>query len=206
MAWNLELDLRRLDTLAYHRREYCEEDIRRFHQIVTKRGDDSVEPLARIHEWMLSPVTLWPFDIHGVFKTALDRIENNQPLDTELLGVLELLPECPTSPVSAVVSRHEHDVQNGVYEGFIKAEAKFEMSEKALLRNDDFTRDWDRVRATWNVAQFQDDKGVIRRTIGAERNLRPQFQVDWNEPSHRFQAAFDAFCTRWNLYPIFYSF
>jgi hypothetical protein len=34
----------------------------------------------------------------------------------------------------------------------------------------------------------------------AERNLRPSFSVNLRRPEEAFQAAFDAFCLRWNLY------
>jgi hypothetical protein len=34
----------------------------------------------------------------------------------------------------------------------------------------------------------------------AERNLRPSFSVNLRRPAEAFQAAFDAFCLRWNLY------
>jgi hypothetical protein len=43
-------------------------------------------------------------------------------------------------------------------------------------------------------------KGVIRRTMGAERNLRPSFSVNPRRRDDVFQAAFDAFCLHWNLY------
>ncbi len=41
---------------------------------------------------------------------------------------------------------------------------------------------------------------MIRRTLGAERNLRLPFTLDWKKGKDRFQAVFDAFCLRWNLY------
>lgn len=52
----------------------------------------------------------------------------------------------------------------------------------------------------WDVSRFQDHKGVIRRTLSAERNLRQPFAVNWKKRADRFQAVFDAFCWRWNLY------
>src|SRR5690606_8920680 len=43
-------------------------------------------------------------------------------------------------------------------------------------------------------------KGVIRRTMNVERNLRPAFSVNTRRQDELFQAVFDAFCLRWNLY------
>jgi len=41
---------------------------------------------------------------------------------------------------------------------------------------------------------------VIRRTMGTERNLRPEWPNRLSGPEAAFQTAFDAFCMNWNLY------
>jgi hypothetical protein len=75
------------------------------------------------------------------------------------------------------------------------------LCSKYSIRTDpQLRRQWTRINAAFNVQAYRDHKGVIRRTMGAERNLRPSFSVN---PRHRddvFRAAFNAFCLRWNLY------
>ena len=41
--------------------------------------------------------------------------------------------------------------------------------------------------------------------MSTERNLRPSFSVNMRRPDDVFQAAFDAFCLRWNLYGMQYD-
>ena len=43
-------------------------------------------------------------------------------------------------------------------------------------------------------------KRIIRRSVVAERGFRPDWDLNWHEPGARFQAVFDVFCHRWNLY------
>ena len=61
-------------------------------------------------------------------------------------------------------------------------------------------RQWARIKAAFDVQAYRDHKGVIRRTMTAERNLRPSFSVNVRRREEVFHAAFDAFCLRWNLY------
>ena len=56
------------------------------------------------------------------------------------------------------------------------------------------------VTGCFKVTRYADHKGVIRRTMVPERNLRTNFDPDWKTEPGRFQAVFDTFCAKWNLY------
>jgi hypothetical protein len=70
----------------------------------------------------------------------------------------------------------------------------------AITTNPELHRQWKQLKATFDVSACCDYKGVIRRTMSTERNLRPDFSVNLRHRAELFQAAFDAFCLRWNLY------
>ncbi len=158
-----------------------------------------LEPLYR---WMFVPITLWPFNIQDVFRAFLARISTGKLFDDEMRLLLEVLPASPGEKVRAVVARHEHDVQRGHYEDLVTTTAKFDASEKAVASDPALNLEWNRIKELWNVDGYRDRKGVIRRTLGAERNLREPFSVAWKKRDGRFQAVFDAFCLRWNLYGV----
>ncbi|MFZ4778941.1 MAG: hypothetical protein ACOYM3_26545 [Terrimicrobiaceae bacterium] len=193
-------DLEKLDALAYHRREYSQDDIRRFHSLRRRRGRKPLALLDVLHHWMMVPITLWPLNIHDVFHACLDSVEAGRQLDEEMLFLLGALPEPPGDEVCRIVAAHEHLVQHGSYESLIKTQAKFDSIEKNAMRNPDLIREWESIKKQWDISQFANTKGILRRSLTGERNLRPQFKVDWSKPRHRFQAAFDAFYSRWNLY------
>lgn len=190
-------DLAKLDALAYSRREYSQDDLRRFHALRRKKDR---EPLELLHRWMLVPITLWPLNIHDVFCACLDSVEAKKPLDEEMAFLLKRLPEPPSEEVCRVAMEHEHLVQRGSYEPLVTTTAKFDSIEKEALRNPELLREWQAIKAQWDVSRFANEKGILRRSLTGERNLRPRFKVDWAKPRHRFQAAFDVFCMRWNLY------
>ena len=149
---------------------------------------------------MLTPISLWPLNIHDVFCACLDSIEAKKPLDEEMTFLLRWLPEPPSEEVCRVAMEHEHLVQHGSYESLVTTTAKFDSIEKEALRNPELLREWQAIKKQWDISQFANEKGILRRSLTGERNLRPRFKVDWSKPRHRFQAAFDVFCMRWNIY------
>lgn len=200
MATRLRQDLERLDALAFHRREWSESEIRRYHETRRHKGVAAVEALEGLYRWMFVPVTLWPFNIHDVFAACLAQVSAGKLPDKDMRLLLEVLSAPPSEEVCAVVARHEHDVQRGHYEELVTTTAKFEATEKAAALDPRLNREWKRIKELWDINSYRDHKGVIRRTLGAERNLRESFSVNWKKRAARFQAVFDAFCLRWNLY------
>ncbi|MBA2431348.1 MAG: hypothetical protein H0V56_04445 [Chthoniobacterales bacterium] len=200
MTSRLRHDLRTLDGLAFHRREWAEPEIRRYHSLRLELGESVVEPIEGLYRWMLAPITLWPINVHQVFAHCLVQLGGGKRLDKEIKLLLAILPAPPDQTVCSVVAEHEHDVQRGHYEELITTAAKFEAQEKKASRNPELTTEWNRIKDTWDVDRYRDRKGVIRRTLSAERNLRQPFSVNWKKRAERFQAVFDAFCFHWNLY------
>ena len=149
---------------------------------------------------MLVPISLWPININQVFAHCLGQSADAKQLDKEMQLLLAILPAPPDEAICAVVSQHEHDVQRGHYEELVTTTAKFDAVEKTAARDTKLANEWNRIKRTWNVGRYRDRKGVIRRTFSAERNLRQSFSVNWRNRADRFQAVFDAFCFRWNLY------
>jgi len=199
MTPRLKADLKRLDALAYHRREWSEDTMTRWHDLLRERGAAAIAPIRALYEWMFVPVTLWPFSIHDVLDTCLEQVAAGNPLDRQMRLLLEMLPPLPAEEVCAAVGQHEHDVQAGRYEPLVTTTTKFDATERALAHEPELIRDWERIKAVWRVDKFRDAKGIIRRTLTAERNLHLT-SVDWKKPQRRFQVVFDAFCLRWNLY------
>jgi hypothetical protein len=200
MAAELPNDLEKLGALAFHRLEWAETDIRRYHALRNDGGEAAVAPLDVLYRWMFVPITLWPINVQHVFAHALAQISDGKALDTEMRLLVDVLPAPTDEKVCEVVARHEHDVQRGQYEELVTTTAKFDAEELSAARNSELTREWTRIKGTWDVDRFRDRKGLIRRSLSAERNLRQPFSVNWRNRAERFQAVFDSFCFRWNLY------
>lgn len=200
MASALKQDLEKLEALAYHRREYSEADLRRYHVLVRKTGAVVPGEISILHQWMLTPITLWPLNIQHIFCACLTALEAGEALDSDMVFLVQSLPGLPSEKVCKVVAEHERLVQKGRYESLIKTQTKFDSIERAAMRDPELNRAWKEFKKRWDVRKFADYKGVIRRSLISERNFRPSFSVDWKDPVQRFQAAFDAFCARWNLY------
>lgn len=201
MEERLSDDLARLDRLAFHRREWGEPLVRRYHALRRTRAHrEMLRDIERLYRWLFVPFSLWPFNVHDVCAAALEGITVRGEVEREMALLVTILPEAPSEEVCEVVSSHEHAVQRGNYDDLLNTAAKFDAPEAALSANPELIRDWTKIKRAWEVGEFRDGKGVVRRTLGAERNLHPDFHVDWSQSLERFQVVFDAFCSKWNLY------
>ena len=196
----LALDLERLKSRAYHRAEWADGALHRYHAARLKLPG-TVEPQLRLlYDWMFVPPTLWPFHVQDVLEDCLATLEKGKRLNARQRLLIDLLPQPPDEGICATVAEHEHHVQSGVYEDLVRTPAKFAQKELAMRADPQLQRDWARLKAAFTVASHRDHKGVIRRTMDTERNLRPWFSVIPRKAGEAFRAAFDAFCLRWNLY------
>ena len=149
---------------------------------------------------MFVPTTLWPFNVQDVLEDCLSALEKGKRLNSRHRLLIDLLPEPPDETICAAAAGHEFHVQTGSYENLVKTQAKYSQNELAIRTDPELRRQWARIKATFDVQAYCDHKGVIRRTMTTERNLRPSFTVNVRRPGDVFHAAFDAFCLRWNLY------
>ncbi len=197
MTKALASDLKKLAARAYHAAEWAEDILRRYHAIFPKEKDERLRVLYR---WMFVPLTLWPFNIHHAMSDCLTVVEKGKRLNIRQRLIIDLLPEPPDETICAAVAAHELHVQRGSYENLVKTQAKFSQTELATRTDPQLLSQWERIKAEFDVAAHRDYKGVVRRTMGAERNMRPSFSMNMRSKADLFRAAFDAFCLRWNLY------
>ena len=200
MTAALDLDLKRLAARAFDRAEWAEDALRRYHGVILNLGDAAARPLTALYRWMFVPPTLWPFNVQDVLDDCLTAIEKGKGLNARHRLLIDMLPEPPDETICAAVADHELHVQQGAYENLVKTQAKYSQNELAIRTDPELRRQWARLKTAFNVQAFRDHKGVIRRTMTAERNLRPSFSVNMRRREDVFHAAFDAFCLRWNLY------
>ncbi len=200
MITALNRDLKKLQARAFDRADWAGECLRRYHAVIAHLAPALIQPLRTLYDWMFVPPTLWPFNIQDVLEDCLTILEKGKRLSARHRLIIELLPEPPDETICAAVADHELHIQKGNYENQVKTQAKYSQNELAIKSDSELHRQWTRIKDAFRVSDYQDHKGVIRRTMTAERNLRPTFSVDMKQRHAVFQAAFDAFCLRWNLY------
>ena len=200
MTTALDLDLKKLRARAFDRAEWAERVLRTYHAANPNPDGVVARQLRALYNWMFVPTTLWPFNVQDVLEDCLRALENGKRLNSRHRLLIELLPEPPDETICDAVADHELHVQKGTYENLVKTQAKYSQNELAISTDPELRRQWERIKAAFNVQAYCDHKGVIRRTMSAERNLRPSFSVNLRRREDVFRAAFDAFCLRWNLY------
>jgi len=200
MSKALNLDIKKLKARAFDRAEWAGEVLQRYHAAIPKLDAAVVQSLRGLYQWMFAPTTLWPFNVQDVLEDCLTALEKGKRLDSWHRLLIDLLPEPPDDAVCAAVADHELHVQKGTYENLVKTQAKYSQNEIAIRNDPQLRQQWARIKTAFDVQNYCDHKGVIRRTMTAERNLRPSFSVNVRRRDEVFHAAFDAFCLRWNLY------
>ena len=63
MTKALDLDLKKLKARAYHRAEWAEEVLRRYHSVIPNLNEVDARQLRALYNWMLIPPTVWPFNV-----------------------------------------------------------------------------------------------------------------------------------------------
>jgi hypothetical protein len=196
MIKSLRHDLARLRQRAFDRADWAEDVLRRFHAL----DKISARQLQTLYDWMFVPPTLWPFNVQDVLAGCLLVFESGGRLDSRQKLLMEMLPSPPDEQVCVAAAQHEHDVASGIYEKLVKTPAKYAQNELAIKTDPNLQAHWLRIKSAFDISRHQDHKGLIRRSMNVERNLRPDFTVDMRREESAFQAVFDAFCLCWNLY------
>lgn len=197
---SLAADLKRLKPRAFHRAEWAGDVLRRYHLVVRKLTAAAVQQIQPLYLWLFVPPTLWPFNVEDALGDCLTILERGKCLSARQRLLIDLVSEPPDETVCEAVAQHEHLVHKGAYENAVKTQAKYEQTELALCAAPEFHRQWRRIKKAFKVAAYRDHKGVIRRTMTAERNLRSAFSANLRDRDELFRVTFDAFCLRWNLY------
>ena len=199
MPSSLDRDLKQLKRMAFDRSTLCEASLQRYHSVARETGHRSLEQIDILHRWMLTPISLWPVNIHHLFDFCVGELASGQSLDEQVNLILQTLPSPPSSKVCDLVIQQEHDVQSGRYEALINSKVKFDSTEKAAHRNNELQQEWNWIKRCWNISPRRKSQ-IFRRTLSQERNLREPFSVNCKVAKDRFQAALDVFCFKWNLY------
>jgi hypothetical protein len=200
MTTALDLDLKKLKARAFDRADWAGEVLRRYHAALPGFDAATAQLLEVLHQWMFVPPTLWPFNVQDVLADCLTALAKKQRLNFRHRLLIELLPEPPDKSICAAVADHELHIQKGDYEHLVRTPAKYAQNELTIKTDPELRRQWERIKAAFDISAYCDHKGVIRRSMSVERNLRPSFSVNLRRREAVFQAAFDAFCWRWNLY------
>ena len=200
MTKALDLDLKKLNARAFDRAEWAEGVLRRYHAATPNLDGVDAQRLRALYNWMFVPPTLWPFNVQDVLEDCLAALEKAKDLHSRHRLLIDLLPDPPDETICDAVGDHELHVQKGAYENLVKTQVKYAQNELAISTDPELRRQWARIKAAFKVQAYRDHKGVIRRTMSTERNLRPSFSVNLRRREDVFRAAFDAFCLRWNLY------
>ncbi|MCF7789934.1 MAG: hypothetical protein K9N47_27675 [Prosthecobacter sp.] len=61
MTEALVLDLKKLESRAYHAAEWAEDTLRCYHATIPKLQEEAAARLRVLYGWMFVPLTFWPF-------------------------------------------------------------------------------------------------------------------------------------------------
>ena len=193
-----EVAQKRLQSFAFKRFEKGNEVLLRLRNV---KKTDHQDYLQKLYTWFLAPFSLWPVDITGLLELVLEAVENKQELSPNLVMIIVELAEPPSTQKQDEVASYELLVQEGEYSRLLKDSHKYHSKESHLAGNPEFIRGWHGITKRFNVKKYQDSKGIIRRTLINERNMRGRnWKLTWDNEDQQFQQIFDTFCHRWVLY------
>ena len=201
MERTLGISLKRLKGLAFKRVERCGPLLEQFHNHKSKiDAHPNSHLLWRVYDWLCVPLSLWPIDFDGLAKYMLKQIELSATMDPDIIKLSDLVGAPPDEETSAAVAVFEHVVESGNYDHLVKSPEKFSENEMAVRDNPELKRIWDEIKGRWSSHVNPNTRGVIRRRLSQERNMRGDWFFDWKDEKKKFEIFFDAMCYRWKLY------
>ena len=206
VEFSLKNDLKRLSELAYHRDEDSCETVEAFHRTRKKAAKHpDFHLLEKAYAWVLAPYCLWALDFHQLCELLQEQIAAGTPVEHDLRLLVNNLQPLPDEEAQKTAMAHEHAVRYGNYEPLVKSPQKFDAMQSKLCSDPDFQNAWQEIQAQFDIQELQKPKGIIRRRMITERNMRNDNAIRWDTEKGRFQVIFDAFCQRWNLYGMRYG-
>ena len=94
----------------------------------------------------------------------------------------------------------EHERREGLPEGAWKAPFKYTEFQERLRDNAGFKKDWQAIKAGFDIKKLCDRDNIIRRTKLEEGSWRQPISSDLSRADQNFQVVFDFFCWKWFLY------
>lgn len=197
---SLEADTRRLKGRAFNRGKLEGELLARFFAEIGSISGHPDEALVwQVYEWLLVPFSLWPVDFVGLTRHLLDTLSAGGKLDAELRTLLRVIDAPPAEEAGEIMAAFERQIETGKYENLVKCLEKFSEHEARVRSDRALAAEWREIKDRFNVDEYRNAKGIIRRAFSKERNFR-DLSFEWGEKKQRFRQVFDAFCHRWNLY------
>ncbi|MBW7894887.1 MAG: hypothetical protein H3C27_07195 [Opitutaceae bacterium] len=198
---SLRLSLKRLRDLRFHRAEACSDIVCDWFKIRNKIDRHPLaDDLWRVHDWLIAPLTLQALDYRGLAKHIVEVLRTGEDFDGDMILLLRLIDEPPSSRKVALMTKHEAAVAEGLYDGLTKQPRRYEELVMKMEADQTLRTFWNRIRSHY-ARQFRPNtRGVMRRTLSKERGFSPCCAFNWKSKRDRFQITFDALCHRWCLY------
>lgn len=202
MKPDLQADLNALRQLPFKRYDKLNAVMSGLHGLLAEEHPALPAELTEVlRGWLLTPFTLWPVDFQGIAEWVVDCHQKGRAVSSDIVFVLNQVRELPDLKVCEAVIQYERLVEAGDYDQMVKSQEKFAERENQLMHSDEFQHHWNWLKENYRQEFSRSRKAVRRRSLVQERNFRlPTFGFCWSQRKRRFQAAFDAFCYRWNLY------
>lgn len=201
MKRDLGTDLERIKSLAFRRAERSGPLLESFHRNHSKiDAHAQAKWLWQVYDWLCVSLSLWPIDFDGLAKYLLTAIEGPGTVDPDLLKLVKLAGTPPNQETMAAVASFEHVVESGNYDHLVKSPEKFFENEMSVADNAELSQTWNEIKARWGGYISRNGRGVVRRRLSQERNLRGDWFFDWQDEKKKFELFFDAMCYRWKLY------
>jgi len=179
----------------------CLDIARSFHRLGKRaHRHPDFNALFSLYQWLFTPYCLWCVDFDQLLRHATAQVARGKRLKAAILLLAELLGDSPQVVRRDLILQHMQDVEEGKYEGMVRALCKYEQKESELAANATFRQEWNKIKALFPVRRYWNKGGVIHREIIGERNTISEIQTEWKSRDVLFQAVFNTFCQKWSLY------
>lgn len=194
----------RVGTLAFNQQKKVSEPLRVLHRLYHDPAFARHRPyLKLIRDWLVIPYSFWPRDFIGMARYLAEQLQAGHELSPRFILLMRFLRDFPPELAQTLVAANEHDVQAGKYDSWVRSNDRYEAHQKKVLNDPRLREEWAFIKSQFDVDQYRNPAGIIRRYVFSERNFKNRdwyFKFDDEEAA--FYETFTAFCQRWDLWGV----
>ncbi len=150
--------------------------------------------------WFLIVSGIWPAEFIPITRYLVQLVEKEAPLSPAVILVWKFAAEYPPAELQALASDRQSKAHAGDYEDLLRNNDIYNAHNEQVQANPEVHKHWAMVNAIFDVSQFANEIGVVRRYIIGERGFRVDWKFDPKDPESVVRTLVTLLAYRHDLY------
>lgn len=151
-------------------------------------------------DWFMIPSAIWAAEFILVTAFLVDLIKKGKPLPPALILIYMFAQKLPSKHIQKLAKQRQAMAHKGEYDDLLKNNDIYLAHCAAVHANPELGKALEMMKAVFDMDQFANEIGVVRRYIIGERGFRIDWKFDPNDPESMMRTALTLLSSQHDLY------